>query len=719
MANFKSEGSVACSEILNFINENSSSSVEFGDSVGDLYSSMSSDNFSMNPVAESYFGGFDPPHSFLEMYDMGGGGSQYSAPDSDIWEMNVLSFVARQDWLEDYDVPMKFMPSAVGAYNLSADLCFLFPKNVSLNSDDEVDNPLESFPYFTGLWVPFELTVASHSLAHRAIPDGGDFFLGTDLEWATKTIINDSFEIAVYDDTLGPTDEEPLNPIWYDAVVFGQTELLRDDLTPAGASPMRVITTSGITRCRGLYSTNDEGEEVLTGIVGSLIWSAGFHEDFFYDSSTEGGVGGVANANANLSFGDATPIGIDTHQKEDNVFRVVDVSTDQVLNTVTTKQEAIEIWQDLYNVQRKRYKNVPSAAQSSDWAHLMLTSNAILGIIAIISYFNDSMPSGHDLKGYFPRFSMFPSFIPKEYRSRTHIPQLFNKPYFYLDNIVDFKLMLGEEKGEIILNEIDKCLVTLQNTINNNLDIRVNLMEYFTKEQGSGGTLAACAPQVLLHGNLKPIPDGWTKAAPNQTRHYIAVKTMTVFIDLIDLQIDRYFEIVRNDNTRFYYVFLHELMHGLGVGGFWNHIGYNSLNSNLYDLGIEYNNTDIDQLASHYTGEHGVEQFQLALTQLGYGGSQYFTTYIAAQGHEDDESTSPRIGGHIATYPQMYQNKVQPTLYNELMAPYVQDNITFSRVTIGLLEDLGYDVNYDTAESTSLLAVSTDTSYQLLNDQDR
>lgn len=169
---------------------------------------------------------------------------------------------------------------------------------------------------------------------------------------------------------------------------------------------------------------------------------------------------------------------------------------------------------------------------------------------------------------------------------------------------------------------------------------------------------------------------------------YIRTNSMVVNVDTVDLHLG--LDAINDDKSSAYYIMLHELIHGAGlVGYFWNYYGYRAT----------------DSYPSQYNGPNALQQYQNIATekinQLGLNINNFDISSLPLQG----SST------HFAEYAKLSNGKIQPTFGNELMTPYYDlGRGILSKVTIGMLEDLGYNVDYSIAESPLLLDFSTDTS---------
>jgi hypothetical protein len=181
------------------------------------------------------------------------------------------------------------------------------------------------------------------------------------------------------------------------------------------------------------------------------------------------------------------------------------------------------------------------------------------------------------------------------------------------------------------------------------------------------------------------------KHTPPMSYENSRVKPMSgvMYLDTVDMY--NLNNIILHDNkTQFYYVVLHELWHAVGMGSF------------LWEL---YNLKSTSGYPTQYFGEYAIAAYQAIvankLTAFGENIADYYIDTVPAQGSS----------AHIAEYAKIVNNKIQPSLQNELMTPlYDNKRAIISAVSIGLLEDLGWTVDYSLAESLNLLDMSLDTS---------
>jgi hypothetical protein len=180
----------------------------------------------------------------------------------------------------------------------------------------------------------------------------------------------------------------------------------------------------------------------------------------------------------------------------------------------------------------------------------------------------------------------------------------------------------------------------------------------------------------------------------NETYVRDQIQSGVVYIDQIDLNSLGANRILADGKSGLYYIILHELLHALGLSKFyWQ----------KYKLsdGIEYSS-----YPSQYNGMYGTAKYkeiiQEKINQLDLSKTlaDYYTDSVPAE----------RGSAHIAEYAKLVNNKVQPSFTNELMSPiYSFDRGILSKITLGFMEDLGYEVDYSQIESSYLLEMSENT----------
>jgi len=187
------------------------------------------------------------------------------------------------------------------------------------------------------------------------------------------------------------------------------------------------------------------------------------------------------------------------------------------------------------------------------------------------------------------------------------------------------------------------------------------------------------------------------------------------FIDEIDFKSSQARRIIHDDKTPIYYIILHELLHALGIHPY-----------TFYTLGLQ----DVfGDYPTQFTGLHSTSAYkqivQEKINQLGLSQTlaDYYTDSVPAQGG---------LTSHIAEYAKLVcidslgdpvacsvgqTGKIQPSFTNEIMTPvYPLNRAILSKITIGYLDDIGYTVDYNEAQSSYLLEMTEDTSISIDSD---
>jgi len=172
------------------------------------------------------------------------------------------------------------------------------------------------------------------------------------------------------------------------------------------------------------------------------------------------------------------------------------------------------------------------------------------------------------------------------------------------------------------------------------------------------------------------------------------INSAVVWIDQLDLNSLAANRILSDDKNGLYYIVLHEFLHALGMSQ--HHWSAYHLSDGIYS----------SSYPSQYYGTYGIQKYkeiiQEKINQLGLSNTlaDYYTDSMPAQGGS----------AHLAKHAKLVNGKVQPSLYNELMTPTFDfERGVLSKITLGCLEDLGYEVDYNQIESSYLLEMSENT----------
>lgn len=145
---------------------------------------------------------------------------------------------------------------------------------------------------------------------------------------------------------------------------------------------------------------------------------------------------------------------------------------------------------------------------------------------------------------------------------------------------------------------------------------------------------------------------------------------------------------VRNDGkTSYYYVLLHEIGHILGIGNFWS----------LPDTPkVSYD--DNGTAKYYYTGTNAVREYKSV-----FSNNSLLGIPIEDNGGPGTAGGHPEEGDEygVSTNSRYINGIFHPGLDKELMTGWLDStpiSTPLSRITIGFLEDLGYQVNYNLAD---------------------
>ena len=195
--------------------------------------------------------------------------------------------------------------------------------------------------------------------------------------------------------------------------------------------------------------------------------------------------------------------------------------------------------------------------------------------------------------------------------------------------------------------------------------------------------------KILLRINIATMDSntlGYTQIndyyyTPNNSIKY-TIKDATIVFNKDLVQTLKY-QVRNGGKSTFYYMFLHEMGHAFGIGALFS--------SN--NLQISLDNT------LWYTGTNAVREYNYYFTN-----DTYDKIPIENDGGVGTAGVHLEEGleGNVSQNNRYYNSKLYPGLDHELMSGW-SDNINYplplSRITIGCLEDLGYSVDYNQAET--------------------
>ena len=145
-----------------------------------------------------------------------------------------------------------------------------------------------------------------------------------------------------------------------------------------------------------------------------------------------------------------------------------------------------------------------------------------------------------------------------------------------------------------------------------------------------------------------------------------------------------------------YYTCLHEIGHLLGIGNF-----ILSENDTLNgEPVVAYQESGVEKY--YYTGQHAFQAYKDYLSPLGYDVSQLSGIPVEDNGGDGTANSHPEEGDvHFHSNNNRTIGGVfHPGLEHELMAGWSEggDHTPLSKVTIGFLHDMGFNVDYNEAE---------------------
>ena len=141
--------------------------------------------------------------------------------------------------------------------------------------------------------------------------------------------------------------------------------------------------------------------------------------------------------------------------------------------------------------------------------------------------------------------------------------------------------------------------------------------------------------------------------------------------------------------TEYYYVLLHEVGHVLGIGTFWGHSGAPV---------VSYQEDGLTKYL--YTGQHAVREYKRHLSPIA---NDIVGIPIEDNGSAGTVNVHPEEGNeaHVSQDKRYINGVFHPGLDSELMTGWMEgtpQSTPLSRITLGFLEDIGFNVNYNLAD---------------------
>jgi hypothetical protein len=136
---------------------------------------------------------------------------------------------------------------------------------------------------------------------------------------------------------------------------------------------------------------------------------------------------------------------------------------------------------------------------------------------------------------------------------------------------------------------------------------------------------------------------------------------------------------------------LHEIGHILGIGLFWI----------WFDSPIDKSNRN----DRYYIGTNAVREYKKYCQYVGIDPDTIYGIPVEDDGHDGTNNLHPEEGHetHISSTNNRKKNGIfHPALNDELMTGISDGTNALSRITIGFLEDIGYNVDYSQADIYSL-----------------
>ena len=219
---------------------------------------------------------------------------------------------------------------------------------------------------------------------------------------------------------------------------------------------------------------------------------------------------------------------------------------------------------------------------------------------------------------------------------------------------------------------------------------------------------------ITVTYSVADLDTGILGSAALQTYRYVTSNTygnmmpLTGFIQLnTDYTAAMLADVRTSGKTRYYYVVLHEIGHILGIGQFWSTSFSAPLSTYTEDSTTKY----------YYTGTNAVEQYKSYLTNPEK--NLVLGIPVEDEGGTGTKNVHPEEGLEtgVSTDDRYINGVFHPGLNTELMTGWMDgspDDTPLSRITLGFLADQGYNVNYDDAESFSIIYTNMSYNFDTL-----
>jgi hypothetical protein len=252
------------------------------------------------------------------------------------------------------------------------------------------------------------------------------------------------------------------------------------------------------------------------------------------------------------------------------------------------------------------------------------------------------------------------------------------------------------------------------------IDVHIKLMP----QASTGGTLASAAPTDFIQSNF----NAFNGEHPQITK-------IDINLDPFDIYDGSARQIIPtngnpgilNGVTQLCAIMIHELWHGFGAGPSWN--AYRILGSRWGAFSIYSDIVKSGLFGAEYIGSKALQKYKeiigtakyakyiqnneiltdsiQSLKNRGVLGS-FNTTAVPVQGYGlEIEVDSGKKGGHFAEYARKAGNNIRPVFTEMISAIYDVKESPMTSVGIGMLEDLGYSVDYNAVAKDGVKLIKT------------
>lgn len=200
---------------------------------------------------------------------------------------------------------------------------------------------------------------------------------------------------------------------------------------------------------------------------------------------------------------------------------------------------------------------------------------------------------------------------------------------------------------------------------------------------GVGGVLGQAGPVGQVFADFTYGDNDNVTPNPTYARYY--TKTGVMSFDSADVA-------AMIANNTFFGVVLHEMAHVLGIGTLWAMNTQYGVGNPMYDPSAASNTGMLGEPVGAYTGQYALAKW---ISEFGQTGATYVPVEKGGGSGTADGHWNEADGGSIAVGP--VSNLTGLDVSDELMTGWASDQFFVSEMTLGSLEDLGYDVDYSKA----------------------